>query len=221
MQGAIMANRLSGWRGWPLWAKIVVGILVLWFVLFMIVLFLGAFGSTSDAKAATAAADYTCPIYVAVGDPNTGGTAMVDKCTGGEYVSSGNEGSTATVATASAAYGKCKQVTHQINGKNKTGWTMFWVKLTKFWCWNSKNQITYHPTTSFQGQVTGFGSAMQWDDAGLVDKNSYNPPGKWESFSWGIEKFKRCIPAPWGCVKVGEKNLESDIHAYGNGSYSW
>lgn len=206
-----MSHRFSSL---PLWAKVVLVILVVWFIVFWLWYFLGQAADESDA------AITSCPHYVAWGDPKTGGTQMVDQCADGDYASSTADSAVSAVAS-SAAYGKCRQVAHRYNAKNHLGWVMFWVRLTKYWCWNTKNQITYRPTTKFEAGVTSFGSLMQWDDAGLVAKNTYNPPGRWESFSWGIEKFKRCLPTVWGCIRTGDKNLESDIHAYGNGAYTW
>lgn len=229
----------------PRWARIALVILAALFVLFLAWLFLGAADeeasaatrtpagvgvvapmaavdedATTDSEAAgvtTTALVSSCPSYIFVIDPGTGGTTIVDQCADGD-VATVSAANAVTAVASKAGYGSCRQASRKITVKNKLGWSMFWARLTKYWCWRN-GVITYHPATQWTHGVTSFGSTMQWDDWSLVDKATWNT--SWESYSWAIQKFKRCLPAPWGCIKVGDRNIQVNIHGYANGTASY
>lgn len=180
----------------------------------------------TDAATAPATADTTvaaatsgsCPEYIAVVDPNTGGTVIVDRC-GPSFDDAGDAGeSSATTATADSQFGHCRTVTRRVYGRNSVGWKLIYGYLTKHWCWKN-GKVTYRPTTGWDHGVTQLGSIGQWDDVSTVEKNTWNSADGSESYSWATQKFRQCIPSPFGCIKVGEHNLTARIHAFGDGSY--
>lgn len=124
-------------------------------------------------------------------------------------------------AVAASNGSSCRSATRRVNVKNKLGWTLFWVRLGKYWCWRGR-RVVYRPAPSFSHGVTSFGALMQWHDQGTIDKGTWNSLGGWLSRSWGTAQFNRCIPAPiLGCVAVGSSTPSVSIYAFGDGTYHY
>ena len=199
----------------PLWARVLVIAFLVWLLWIVVIWVLGADGGESVQRGEAAT---TCPNYVLAANPVTGGTYMMDACTQGEPKDAATISSSVTAAAASASYGSCRSAWIKKTWENKAGWTLYWVRLEKYWCWRG-SKITYKPATSFTHGVTGFGSAMQWHDRGEQEKQSWNSPDGWQSHSWGIDRFEQCFPYAFGCQTFRTRDKRADVYAYGNGSY--
>lgn len=200
----------------PLWVRVLV-----WLILASIVaaVFFGLLGRVGSVESASAAS--TCPSYVLVSNPVTGGTSVVDRCADGVLASTESE-NTITATASSASYGNCRTATRKRKAKNDLGWVMFWAKLEKYWCWKN-GKVTYHPSTSFTHATTTFGRAIGYDDAGTIDKGTWNATDGSYSHSWGTAKFKQGVPIPviGGFLQLHDYNIRVDIYGYGGGAVSY
>jgi hypothetical protein len=195
-----MSGSRPRWRRW-----VVVGVLGL--VAFIaLVWYLG----DANAQAATG-----CTPIV---DPATGGTT--DTCTAGTVTGFDNVDSSPTAVIAlETALGRCRTVTKRKYAKNDFGVRLYYVQLSKRWCWKNGG-FTSRPATSTVHGVTGFGGLVGYNDVGVIDKNTTNTATI--SNSWVTVKFVQRLSLPVvGSVNLHDYNLKLFINARPDGTYTW
>ncbi len=186
------------------WKKILIWILVIMTVVYVIGFVLGS-GSDSTSQGAT---------------PKHPSAAWIKK---GQllYIST-------TVGQAQAASRNKREAcaTHWAYRKfHALAGTMFWVRLTKTWCYSRKShRVTQTPAPKIQYGVTTIGALLQWNDEGMGSQsNGYYyykgyPQGGHRS-SVQVD-FKRCFPTPFGCVRVDAHNMGVSLIGHFDGSYT-
>lgn len=177
------------------WKRIIIIVIAVWLMVALIVVACGTI-TTDDADA-----------QAPDGDPNGEIVSKVTWSTGLYWLT---------------ADGRCIERKRIKKYKNVLGQTMVWTRLTKYWCINSKQRITYAPKATMEAYVTTLGGLLQWEDKGLVDSVErwfmWGPAGlRGGHYSWRSWHFIRCVPTPFGCIKIEDRTVTNSVHAFGDG----
>jgi len=146
-------------RAQPLWLRVLIWAFVVWLAYLILVVLLGLPGPDRVERAEAAT---SCPSYVLVTNPTTGGTYIADACADGLEVSTVTEASVTAVAS-SASYGSCRSTWIKKTARNKLGWGLYWVRLEKYWCWKG-GKVTFQATFDehVSGALGGQAAAVQF-----------------------------------------------------------
>lgn len=203
----------------PRWQKALVAAVVAFAVLFLIVLVVGAPASTeagmdsSSVESSATLTDAQKSLYA----QSSEGAVYVAAEAGIESL-----GTLANTTYYDAAKAQsCRIYTRYKTAKNLWGGKLFRTYMQVHFCWKG-HKLTYAPHSHNWRVIYSLGALTQWEADGSDRWDSWNLS---PHLSGGNDfaghavaaYYKRCIPSPFGCVKVGSATHRIHMVTYAGG----
>jgi hypothetical protein len=203
----------------PRWQKAVIAAIVAFVALFLIVLVAGAPAATeagmdsSTVEASTALTDAQKSLYA----QSAQGAVYQEAVAGAEAA-----GTLANLSYYDAAKRQsCRVYTRSKTARNLWGGALFRTYMRVHFCWQG-HKLTYAPHSDNWRVIYSLGALTQWEADGSDRWDSWNltPHNSGGDDFAGhavAAYYKRCIPSPFGCVKVGSATHRIHLVTYAGG----
>lgn len=139
----------------------------------------------------------------------------------GEYEAAVSASTAGLTGTYAASPTRCDFSRNRKEAKSVAHIHLATTRLDRYWCWRGKH-IVHAPAANLGCQITDAGSILGWSGCDIVNRVSYCE--YWNGDSCGSHykavtwQLRRCIPSPWGCIQVSQKQITRATRVFAGGA---